>query len=552
MGLFPRTRMLRRFFLLLPLTLPLWSASGNPAHTAGGDQAFYVSPLRMVRGSLARPDLAALNGLSTVGLGTGGLGAVGLGAGMPGTMAPAAPPCPEPAAPLDRVLYDHLRGQGAALSCGNAFRGLLHFPNDDSGGSGQRPDPMGGFATVAREIRAARREVLLANMLWDDGQEAPGALLAHAIADLRREVAAHPERFAQGLTVRLMFGNSVRLDSLLDPTSSVYSAARHLLQAGIPLSDDPVPGFHLELANYTYALPHSHLKLLVIDGEQVTAGGFNISWFHVPASTPGGLDLTDLALTLRGPVARQAAAAFRDSWGLSRQLSCRTGTAAATLRRDCDLNQGTHDLNWATRGVPLPPAGAPAPAGTSRAYGLYTRNGYTDQDTALPALFAAAHSSIDLMQAQVSGTLSCSLSLLAPGGCPYPQQALPVWRAIVGAIERGVTVRLVLDYDPLLRAEPLALLAGIRAHLQPLGLQDRLQVRWSGTAGGMHTKAALVDGAMLTVGSHNLHFSSFGNSGLNEFTLATSDPGALRAGRQTFEFEWARGRPLELPAWLRP
>jgi cardiolipin synthase len=533
MGLFPHARMLRRFFLLLPLTLPLWSASGNPAHTAGGDQTFHVSPLRMVRGSLARPDLAALNGLSTVGVGEGGLG-------------PGEPPCPAPAAPLDRVLYDHLRGQGAALSCGNAFGGLLHFPNDDSGRSDQRPDPMGGFATVAREIRAARREVLLANMLWDDGPQAPGALLARAVADLRREVAAHPERFAQGLTVRLMFGNSLRLDSLLDPTSSVYSAARHLLQAGIPLSDDPVPGFHLELANYTYARPHSHLKLLVIDGEQVTAGGFNISWFHVPASTPGGLDLTDLALTLRGPVARQAVAAFRDSWGLSRQLSCRPGAAAATLRRDCDLDRATH-------GMPLGPERAPSVPGASRAYGLYTRNGYTDQDTALPALFAAAHSSIDLMQAQVSGTLSCSLSLLVPGGCPYPQQALPVWRAIVGAIERrGVTVRLILDYDPLLRAEPLALLAGIRAHLQPLGLQDHLQVRWSGTAGGMHTKAALVDGAMLTVGSHNLHFSSFGNSGLNEFTLATSDPGALRAARQTFEFEWARGLPLELPVWLRP
>ncbi len=540
MGLFPRARMLRRFFLLLPLTLPLWSASGNPAHTAGSDQTFYVSPLRMVRGSLARPDLAALNGL-----GGGGPGAQGAG-----TSAPEVTPCPEPAARLDRVLYDHLRGQGAALSCGNAFGGLLHFPNDDSGRSGQRPDPMGGFATVAREIRAARREVLLANMLWDDGPQAPGALLAHAIADLRREVAAHPEHFPQGLTVRLMFGNSLRLDSLLDPTSSVYSAARHLRQAGVPLGDDPVAGFRLELANYTYARPHSHLKLLVIDGEQVTAGGFNISWFHVPASTPGGLDLTDLALTLRGPVARQAVAAFRDSWRLSRQLSCRPGAGAATLRRDCALDRPTHDILLGPDSAPSVRNSVP---GTSRAYGLYTRNGYTDQDAALPALFSAAHSSIDLMQAQVSGTLRCSLSLLVPGGCPYPQQALPVWRSIVGAIERrGVTVRLILDYDPLLRAEPLALLAGIRAHLQPLGLQDHLQVRWSGTAGGMHTKAALVDGAMLTVGSHNLHFSSFGNSGLNEFTLATSDPQALRAARQTFEFEWARGRPFELPVWLRP
>ena len=57
--------------------------------------------------------------------------------------------------------------------------------------------------------------------------------------------------------------------------SSVYSAARQLLEAGVPLSNDPVEGFTLELANYTYAYPHNHLKLLVIDGQETAAGGVN-------------------------------------------------------------------------------------------------------------------------------------------------------------------------------------------------------------------------------------------------------------------------------------
>ncbi|MFD1730359.1 phosphatidylserine/phosphatidylglycerophosphate/cardiolipin synthase family protein [Deinococcus malanensis] len=68
----------------------------------------------------------------------------------------------------------------------------------------------------------------------------------------------------------------------------------------------------------------------------------------------------------------------------------------------------------------------------------------------------------------------------------------------------------------------------------------------------MHSKAALIDGQMLTVGSQNLHFSSFGDRGLNEYTLATSDPAALAAAQRTFDFEWGRSRPLTLPSWLRP
>lgn len=485
-------------------------------------------PLTLLSGPLSPPDLATLDGLR--------------GAGEK----ELERDCPEPQAPLDRVLYDHLRGQGAALSCGNAFVRLIHFPNDDFGLSGQAPDPMGGFSVMARQIEGARHEVLLANMLWDDGADSPGVLLAHAVAQLRQAVAQHPERYPQGMTVRLMFGNSVRLDTLLDPTSSVYSAARQLLEAGVPLSNDPVKGFTLELANYTYAYPHNHLKLLVIDGQETAAGGVNISFFHLPASSPGGLDLTDLLLTLRGPVARNTVAAFRDSWLLSRSLRCQEGVTVAALRRDCALVD-------AGSPYPLFYTAPPESEGNSRAYGLYRRAGYETQDAALPALFAAAQSSIDLMQSQISGTVQCSLSLTAPGGCPFPQEALPVWQAIVGAIrDRGVRVRLLLDYDSLLQVEPLALISGIRAYLKPLGLEDHLQVRWSGTVGGMHTKAALVDDAMLAVGSLNLHFSSFGSRGLNEYTLATSDLTALKAGRQDFDFEWARGKAFALPYWLRP
>lgn len=449
--------------------------------------------------------------------------------------------CPPPAAPLDRLLYDRLTGEGADLSCGNRIEGLLPFPGRQAGNQ----TPRGAFDELDARLLSTRRELLIQNMLWDDGPDAPGAGLARSIAALRRDVAEHPGRYPGGLTVRILLGNSVRFGDLLDPTANLYSAARHLLLAGVPLTGDTVPGWRLELANYTYAFPHNHVKLIVQDGERVLTGGFNITFHHLPKSAPGGhgQDIADLALAAEGPVARHAAAAFHDGWALSRLLTCRAGVTPETLRRDCSLSQATPrlPLSWTT----------PAPtAGSAHVYPLYRRNGYTDADDAVTALFGAASATIDVMQSQVSGTLGCVGDVAEQRGCP-PERQLPVWRAAAQAVrERGVTLRLILDYDSTLQMETLAFLRGLHTELAPLGLASHVQARWYAGGSGLHTKAALVDGAMLVVGSQNLHHSAFGPLGLAEYSLATSDAGAVAEYRQLFETEWARAHTIRAPWWL--
>lgn len=515
MRAFPPPRLTARTLALVALLAGPWpdARARGPVFPAG---------LEAVGETLPAPDRAALDG-------------AGLNR------------CPPPTAPLDRLLYDHTAGEGADLSCGNRIEELLHFPNADPAYSAQPRMPGGAFDLLDRELRRTRRELLIANMIWDDGPDAPGAGIARAIAALRREVAQHPERHPQGVTVRVMLGNSIRLGALLDPQASAYSAARHLLAAGVPLTGDTVPGWRLELANYAYVLPYNHLKLVVQDEQEVLAGGFNISYYHVPSASSGGrgLDLTDLGLRVRGPVARHAAAAFRDSWLLSRVLTCTRTPTPATLRRDCTFS-GVPSPS------PLPWPAAASVAGEARVYPLYRRSGYTDADDALVALFGAARQSIEVMQSQVSGTLGCVGDLLAARGCA-PAVQLPVWQAAVRAVrERGVTLRLLLDYDPVLQAESLALLRGLRAELAQDGLADHVQARWYGTAGGLHTKAALVDGQMLLVGSQNLHYSSFGRLGLGEYSLATSDAGAIQEFRQMFAFEWGRGGDIHAPWWLPP
>jgi cardiolipin synthase len=61
----------------------------------------------------------------------------------------------------------------------------------------------------------------------------------------------------------------------------------------------------------------------------------------------------------------------------------------------------------------------------------------------------------------------------------------------------------------------------------------------------MHSKAILIDNQLLIIGSQNMHYSSFGENGLTEFSLATESPEAIEAFQQTFEFYWERSLPVE-------
>lgn len=98
---------------------------------------------------------------------------------------------------------------------------------------------------------------------------------------------------------------------------------------------------------------------------------------------------------------------------------------------------------------------------------MYRRPGFQDADAALRDLLAASRSHIDLLQSQISGYLRCDLSFTWPGSCAAPRHLLPVWAAMLEAIEqRGVTVRLVLDRAPVLQTEAVQLLGGLLPYLK--------------------------------------------------------------------------------------
>lgn len=487
------------------------------------------------------------------------LGAAALGpaqaAQWPGGLGPVpparplfAPACAAPQSPLERAVWEVVRAGAPDLSCLNAFVGFQRTPRPAPAAGGEAPTD--AFDEIAAQIRAARSEVLLTNMQWDFGPDAqgrgmaPGSVIAGAVADLYRQVRADPAAYPQGMAVRLSLGGYPDLRRTIDGATQVLSLARELRERGVAL-DDPAARWRLSLLHYPY-FPHSHVKLHVIDGQDVTVAGFNLSRVQLPKSE-GGDDQHDIGLRLRGPVAQAGVAVFDDLWRNSRQLRCPPDVAPDRVFQNCSL--GAPDP------VSHPLAAQFArPAGEARAYLLYRRPGEDQADRAHLALLNAARREIDLMQVDFSPEPTCWGANAGPAGCgadsPYFSSYL---RAVLGAIERGVRVRLLVmpNSTSLERPGNRAGIALLRYEARRRGLERLFEVRHVNYK--MHDKVIAVDRELVSVGSVNFHFSSWGPLGLNEAALITNDPAALREHRAEFESIWtspvlSRAAPEE--RWL--
>ncbi|MBB5232814.1 phospholipase D-like domain-containing protein [Deinococcus budaensis] len=468
----------------------------------------------------------------------------------PAPSAPLAVPlaagvdCAAPTDPLELAVWRvTTRGGRPDLSCGNAYLGMLHTPNPDPAFSAAAPTPHGAYDRLAAQIAGARREVLYAVMEWaDEPGRGPGAVIAGGVAALYRRVQADPAAYPDGVTVRLALGN-FPVTATLEWGPQVYAATRDLLAAGVPLQDERL-GWRVEVANYAGSFPHSHAKLLVTDGVDLTVTGFNVGPLHLPSGPTGGYggDLRDLGLRLRGPVARDGLNVFDDLWARSRVLACAPGVTPRSVRAACQ----TGGL-----GVPEHPQGTDRQpltrAGDVRAFSLYRREGFSAADEALVAALDAAQGSIELLHVSFSMNVRCNLALLNPRLCTEGD-ALPWMRALVRAAARGVQIRVILHEHSLLGLENRIGLASLRRELAARGLSGRFEARWS--PGPLHAKAGLIDRRLLTVGSQNLHYSSWTPRGLNEYTVATTAPAAAAEYARLFGWLWEQAPPAELPGWL--
>ena len=317
--------------------------------------------------------------------------------------------------------------------------------------------------------------------------------------------------------------------------------AEGLLARGVPLSDGAV-GWEVSLAHYR-AVPHSHVKLHVIDGElaSVYGYGYALTWlpYSPQASRPDG-GANDLGLTVRGPAAQNVASIFADLWRWSNALSCPP-----------DIQPG--EVEWRCRWRPAPPLTRPAlarrlvPTGTARLLTLYRRTGYLAADQEHLALLGAARERIDLLQTSMSAQANCVP--LRPWQSVCRDMPLPVYfEALLDAMQRGVRVRVLTMSDKIEGLQNRTGVLILRRAAAERGLSHMLEVR--ATTYTVHSKALLVDGESLLVGSVNYQFSSWGPLGLAEAALITDDPQAVQELQARFDADWqGRSQPfLSFPA----
>lgn len=479
-----------------------------------------------------------------------GSGAQGIGLGLNlgpaqgiAVQAPALPACPAPSTPTELALWNSVHPSERPLACNNLYGGHLRFPDTP-----ENP----AFSIIAKEIAAAKGEVLLSNLDWEDNPTSPAHIILGGVAELYARVKANPDHYPQGMRVRLQTGVVPSLGMRLDSMDQPIMMARELAKLGVPLQD-PALGWDVKLNGYRY-FPHSHAKFELIDGRAFSSGGYNISrWFQ--AATPNltdkdpgwGMGVLDERLTLIGPVALAGVWAFDDLWRQGSEWSCTGGNCRAVPGV-----AGPHP-DYAALNGPWPAANGDTGEGYS--FNLYERVGVTQAQNSIVALMNAARQSIDLDQASFSSNMLCTFANRWPDGCNY-QNWPPYLRAIRAALLRGVKVRILLNRADGELSGNMAAAALLENQARAEHLEKNLELRWHPDPIRSHNKTMLVDGglpgAIMLTGSINFHFSSWGPFTLAEDSLATSNPAAFAEAQRYFEAGWANGEAVKDLPWMLP
>lgn len=441
-----------------------------------------------------------------------------------------------------KILYEIARAEqytapGTPIPfCQNRYDRLIFTPNPQPTYNNPfPPTPNGAFDVLADLIRGAQYEVLFSTMWYDApvNNDSPGSVIAAAVADLYRNLQAHPEQYPRGLTVRLMLGNPPEL-AMGRTTGQLWVLLEDLRQAGIDKMVDEELGWRLEVADYEGNLPHSHVKTLIIDGKTAVAAGFNMTYDHFPAGHPSGKGggRFDTGLQMTGPVVQATQRMFDDMWAGADERYCLDLAPPAGLpwQLTCFDRSATADhVPEVTRFY--------LSGGQSTAFSLYRSHVHDQADRQTEAVLAAAQQTVDIIHVQFALEMICNLNILFDV-CTI-DNAPDYTAALIQAAQNGAHIRLMVKPGPFEGIENNVALTALEDRLAELGLSDQLEIRYFN--GPVHTKSVLIDNELLIIGSQNLHYSAYGpGTGLNEYSFAVEDPQAAADYKNMFEVEWGQ------------
>ncbi len=388
----------------------------------------------------------------------------------------------------------------------------------------------------------AQFEVLFATMQYEPSSSppSPGNVLAEGVAQLYQSVKANPQRYPRGMTVRILLGNYPEVSNL-QWGRQIEDAISDFREAGVEKMVDPEIGWRLEVANFPGEYPHSHTKFVVIDGKMATSAGFNYGYLHLPKDHPSGLgyDLLDLGLSILGPVAQDAVSVYDDMWAGANQIHCEDFFPAdgSDWKDTCTEVKGIADHVPEVLRYFLPPEGS------DNAFSLYRNSVIKEGDEFIATSISSAEETIDMMEVNFSLEMICMLNVVFPDVCTF-DNALPWMNALLETVQNnGTRVRVIMENTNSNGLENRVGGTILMEELERLGLEDLVELRFYN--GKIHAKSLLIDDQLLFIGSQNMHYSSWGEGGLNEFSLATDSPQAVSEYQALFEAKWQESTPFE-------
>jgi len=440
----------------------------------------------------------------------------------------------------EKVVYDVARGGGYRPDsdilpfCDNLYEMMVFTPNVDPAFSDRQPTTNGAYDDYVDMLKEAEYEVLFTTMAFKEAKnhDSPGAVLADGVYELYQMVKTNPEDYPRGMHVRLLLGNSPPITEM-EVDGQIWLLLKDLYEAGFETLDDPEIGWKMEVANYGGAWPHSHVKMMVIDGETVVASGFNHEYKPLPKDHPSGQGLgdADSGIVMRGPVAQDSRRVYEEIWEDATVRTCEDlSLPESLLRFSCEDVKGTYtDVAEAMRYSPS--------YDEAVAFSMFRNIAHDESDEMIYAAFKSATESVDVAQAMFSMPFICNLNHFFDV-CTF-NEAPEYLQSLMTAAENGARIRIILSPYPIQNVENLIAMEIFNEEAAAQGISDQVEIRWFDDL--LHAKNALIDDAFLIVGSQNLHHSAFGEgTGLSEYNLGTSDPGAIEQFQKMFEHFWDR------------
>jgi len=407
--------------------------------------------------------------------------------------------------------------------CLNKFEKFTFIENGTTG--------LAAFEEFAELASQADYEVDFTTMIWD---KMAGEIFLDGVEELYEKVSLNPSDYPSGVQVRILLGAEHYL--LPDQRQTVLQSLSNM---GVPLENRgllwkiEVASFRNSHSGIGYAPPntHSHVKILIVDGEVAIVGGYNLQTLYI--NPLPFLNLNDVGIKISGPVVQDSLIMFDELWQNGRGLSC-------DIQFFCEYT--TEPLDHAPEVLFI----QPVTSNQVNVFSLFRDNSIKTADTAITEAIRAASDNVNLLQNRFFENYPPDEGIYYPDSFPYPpgeQGPFPYTQAIVDATQNGTQFQLLLSSGD--KKSNAAGVNNLREYilLQPNGATAYNNIHIRFTKDPTHTKALSLDGQFVVVGSQNFDFSAFGNDpdnimDLAEYSFGVDSPVAASVFDNKFTALW--------------